>query len=355
MSEFAKITERKCREYPMLPKRDDDGNEYSMKVIPSNRPGYKITIDQVGEDGIEMSIPMNQKTQQFMTCLEIMATRDGYKSNEVFMTLEDYMEMTGEKNSGRAIKAIKSSLMTLIRTKFCFPEKIKKKNGEYVTNEMWTTILQSFSTPATDDTMSKMKVEELYKNGVVTAQFSDKVFNLLKRGSDGGMVYYPDLCFSINTRLYPCAREMMEYVQEQKRINIGNGQEGRNHEDLLTVKSILSNCYQLPTKQELLAKKDRHTDKRIVEPFFANMAALEEVVSFEYFHDDGRGGIGEPYTEAESLCDPPVKYDDFITTHVKVNWSSYPDCDELIKQRKLHAENARSEKKKERARKAKGA
>ena len=244
---------------------------------------------------------LRNSTKKLLDALMIKFTDGSSKNLIVNLPLAEYMKMRDLKDEKEARKQVKEDLETLSNTTLTFTQEIKGKAKDFVNLKIIGT--------------------HGIKNGIISAGF-DVAFHALILNYQ--VMPMPLAFLAFNDKRSPNAYPLGRRIVVHKNINRVNM---TGNEDIISVRTLLEACLDIPTKEEL-SQTTRHYKDKIIKPFEDGMDELEEkgLFSWEYCHSKG-----EPLTESELK---KLKYETFINLFVKITWNNYPD--NLIKKEKIY-------------------
>lgn len=217
-------------------------------------------------------------------------TRGGVQDFIVRIPLRKYMNMRGLKDEKSARQQIKEDLQTLSHFRMEFNEKRRK----------------SKSTPYYDLAIIGSNGIE---NSYIEAAFDPRFIELYKTYNP---MPYPQILWKLNNKHHPHSYYFGRKISEHKNLNYGNP-----NEDIISVVTLIKASPLMPTEEEASGK---HYKQLIIEPFEADMDALDEILTWEYCHNKGT-----PLTDEElTTLYNSGGYHFFTTLLIHVHWQDYP-------------------------------
>ena len=251
---------------------------------------------------------LRTSTHQLLDSLLLKYTADPHTNKKIKLPLSEYMAMRGLSDMKSAREQVNADLDILFETKISFFQKKKRRNE-----------------PDTRDI--RLCSSKGIVNGVIEFNLGDEFEEILN--SYPVMAYPPEL-LKLKGRKALNGYYLGRKITEHKRMNAG-----KPNEDIISVKTLLEACPDLPSYAEVM-ETDRAINRRIIEPFENGMDALNDIFSWEFCHSKGEHLTGE---EA-SIMD----YNTFESCLVKTTWKDYPDQTERLKKRQEKIEQAEAKK-----------
>lgn len=153
-----------------------------------------------------------------------------------------------------------------------------------------------------------------YDLGVIDIEYDSKFLNALTKLS---FIYFPELLWKININRNPHSYYLLRTLTLHKRRN-----QFHKNANTISVQTLLEECPEMPSYDDV-KKTDRAFDKRIISPFERDLDALDEVLSWEYCHANGK-----PLTDEEL---DHMRYDLFKELLIRVHWKKkFPGEDERL-------------------------
>lgn len=251
-------------------------------------------------------------------------TATGGKEAKVVLHINEYMELRGLRDKKETTKQVRKDLNVLTSIKIAWEN--NEKNSKATGSFGFINIAE--------------KGEYNAKSNTIEFTFTQSFFDILKTYNP---MPYPDKLFKINSKRHPYSRALGRKIAEAKNMDFN-----KPKEDILTVKSLLTQCFGMPSYEEVM-KGGRDVKRKIIDPFIRDMDALEEegICSYHFLHKDNT-----PLTDKEL---DRISYNDFITLKVVITWFDYPtDIQKAKIERKAQRIEA-DKKKRGRPKKASGA
>jgi len=281
--------------------RNGTATNQLMKIPPKKRPqeakidvltntakfnhdNFLVTFEKFSEiQGLRTS------TKKLLDELMIKFTEGNGKNLIVNLSLDEHMDMRGLKDEKEARKQVKEDLETLSNMTLTFNQKIDGKPKDFLNLKIIGT--------------------HGIKNGIISAAFDIGFHELILKYQP---MPIPQAFLALNDNRNPNAYLLGRRISLHKNMNYGT-----KNEDIISVRTLLETCPNIPTKEEV-AQKDRDYKRKIIEPFEIGMNALEEtkIFTWEYCHSKG-----EPLTDEELKT---IDYEIFINLLIKITWTDYP-------------------------------
>ena len=227
---------------------------------------------------------------QFLDAITQELTRSGAKSNNIRLSLSDYMNMRGLKDEKEARKQAKADLEILYNLSVHYEEKRKgKRAGSFIDVRL-------------------IYRKGVIENSIICVTLTPDFFEILKNYN---IMPYPQSLYRLRDNNTPNSYYFLRKITEHKNMNYF-----KPNADIISVETLLNSSPVMPSYDEV-SKSDRHYQSRIITPFENDMNALDETFTWEYCHENG-----EPLTD-EELAN--FNYDIFITLLVKITWRFYPE------------------------------
>ena len=245
---------------------------------------FLVTFEKFSEiQGLRTS------TKKLLDELMIKFTEGNGKSLIVNLSLDEHMNMRGLKDEKEARKQVKEDLETLSNMTLTFNQKINGKPKDFLNLKIIGT--------------------HGIKNGIISAAFDIGFHELILKYQP---MPIPQAFLALNDKHNPNAYLLGRRISLHKNMNYGT-----KNEDIISVRTLLETCPDIPAKEEV-AQKDRMYKQKIIEPFEIGMNALEEtkIFTWEYCHSKG-----EPLTDEELKT---MDYEVFINLLIKITWTDYP-------------------------------
>jgi hypothetical protein len=244
----------------------------------------------------ELEKGVNQSAAMLIDSLMIESTKTGLQDTLVKLSLDKYMTMRGLRNEKETRKQINRDFLALQRIRF----KYKYKRGEWIEVSLYGGT-------------------KGIKNGIINFRFNQEFYNSFKAGGKGAFMfmYFPPEALSINPQYNPHTYYLGRRIAEHKRENIG-----KPNADIISVKTLLSACPEMPTYEQVM-KGDRHVTQRIIEPFERDLNRLAPSIRWEY--------IGDYPNDTDSTKDHNKA---FFDSMIGITWDRYPDMSKLENGRK---------------------
>jgi len=281
--------------------RNGTATNQLMKIPPKKRPqeakidvltntakfnhdNFLVTFEKFSEiQGLRTS------TKKLLDELMIKFTEGNGKNLIVNLSLDEHMDMRGLKDEKEARKQVREDLETLSNMTLTFNQKIDGKPKDFLNLKIIGT--------------------HGIKNGIISAAFDIGFHELILKYQP---MPIPQAFLALNDKHNPNAYLLGRRISLHKNMNYGT-----QNEDIISVRTLLETCPDIPTKEEV-AQKDRMYKQKIIEPFEIGMNALEEtkIFTWEYCHSKG-----EPLTDEELKT---MDYEVFINLLIKITWTDYP-------------------------------
>ena len=245
---------------------------------------FLVTFEKFSEiQGLRTS------TKKLLDELMIKFTEGNGKSLIVNLSLDEHMNMRGLKDEKEARKQVKEDLETLSNMTLTFNQKIDGKPKDFLNLKIIGT--------------------HGIKNGIISAAFDIGFHELILKYQP---MPIPQAFLALNDKHNPNAYLLGRRISLHKNMNYGT-----KNEDIISIRTLLETCPDIPKKEEV-AQKDRMYKQKIIEPFEIGMNALEEtkIFTWEYCHSKG-----EPLTDEELKT---MDYEVFINLLIKITWTDYP-------------------------------
>jgi len=249
-----------------------------------NHDNFLVTFEKFSEiQGLRTS------TKKLLDELMIKFTEGSGKSLVVNLSLDEHMDIRGLKDAKEARKQVREDLETLSNMTLTFNQKIDGKPKDFLNLKIIGT--------------------HGIKNGIISAAFDIGFHELILKYQP---MPIPQVFLALNDNRNPNAYLLGRRISLHKNMNYGS-----KNEDIISVRTLLETCPNIPTKEEV-AQKDRDYKRKIIEPFETGMNALEEteVLTWEYCHSKG-----EPLSDIELKT---IDYEIFINLLIKITWTDYP-------------------------------
>ncbi len=242
---------------------------------------FKLSISHYRElkKGISVS------ALKLLDILVIKATNSFLSDPLVKLPLKEFMGMRGLKDEKEARKQIKRDMEALDRVKFEYKGVGQNKNSWF-----------------------KVSLSGGYYgvvNSVLHYRFNEEFFQSL-RIHDAKYLYMhiPIEAFKLADNHHPYSYYLARRLAEHKRMNAG-----KSNEDIISVKTLLESCVNMPKYDELGEAKQVGT--RIRGPFERDMDALGGTIKWHY------------------IGDSPETWEEFINATVQIEWHLYPNAENL--------------------------
>ena len=245
---------------------------------------FLVTFEKFSEiQGLRTS------TKKLLDELMIKFTEGNGKSLIVNLSLDEHMNMRGLKDEKETRKQVKEDLETLSNMTLTFNQKIDGKPKDFLNLKIIGT--------------------HGIKNGIISAAFDIGFHELILKYQP---MPIPQAFLALNDKHNPNAYLLGRRISLHKNMNYGT-----KNEDIISIRTLLETCPDIPKKEEV-AQKDRMYKQKIIEPFEIGMNALEEtkIFTWEYCHSKG-----EPLTDEELKT---MDYEIFINLLIKITWTDYP-------------------------------
>lgn len=195
--------------------------------------------------------------------LIVEATKTGRKSAEVSLSLSEYMKMRGLKDRKAARESVRDSLERLFNAVVSYSTKVSYKGKCY--------------SGIVDGRFCSEK--GVLEHGFIYFRFSEKMAAMLP-----GMPVsqFPTLMWQIDMQKNPDSYSVCRKIYTNYYMN-RNEKPPRHQRDTLSVSALLEGMPGIPTKEEV-RRSGRHFRQQIIDPFEANLNALEDMhmLSWEY-------------------------------------------------------------------------
>lgn len=227
-------------------------------------------------------------TYQLLDALTTTLTETGARSPSVILSLEEYMKKRNLKDKKEARKQVADDLEALFNATISFKEKTKQ-NKEMDFQDIRIIDSKGIS------------------KGIINVSFGITFYKIL---SGYPVMPYPAQLWTINSKKNPNSFYLLRKIAEHKNMNIG-----KKNEDIISIKALLTSTPNLPLYEEVIIT-DKHSTRRIIEPFERDMNVLRETLTWTYCHNNNL-----PLTSEEIKN---LDYNTFIRLLVKINWNQYP-------------------------------
>ncbi|MBR2209108.1 MAG: hypothetical protein IJ859_09920 [Synergistaceae bacterium] len=203
-------------------------------------------------------------THKLLDSLLIEFTETGGKDTKITLPLKKFMELRGLKDEKTARKQVDEDLETLYNASISFTQKLKngRKNPDY--HDM------------------RLVIDKGIKRGVIQCAFHPDFYNLMNS-------YYQVMpmakkALAINDKHNPNAYYFLKEMCEHVNMNYG-----KSNQNLISVITFLKSTPEIPTYEEVKAKKQGQYRQLIIEPFWRDMDALEAInaIKWEFCHSNG--------------------------------------------------------------------
>lgn len=233
---------------------------------------------------------LKTSTYQLLDAFTTILTETGAKDPIVSIPLSEYMRIRGLKDRKDARKQVTEDLATLYNTSISFKDTIAGKEKAFFD-------------------MRICDFKGIDRRGNITFSFGSAFYTLLK--SYPVMPTQPQL-WKLNSKRNPNSYFLLRKLMEHKNMNIG-----KKNENIIAVKTLLSVCGSIPSYEEVKTKLKRDFTNRIINPFERDLNALEDTLTWEYCHKNGK-----PLTDQELS---EFNYSVFIDALILTHWKNYPD------------------------------
>lgn len=234
----------------------------------------------------EITFPSNLcvKTSTLQLLDIIIMTATSAKSQDVIITLSEYMERRGLKARKEAKKQVKDDLELLKQINLTFSENARLYFSVYIAQFVG-----------------------IDRMGNIHFIFNPIFYNLLMQYH---IMPYPLQLFTINACKNPNGYPFLRKIAEHKYMNMG-----KKNENIISIKTLLNVAPDIPPYEKVMTG-NRNVKNRIIKPFERDMNALAETIKWRYCHKGGK-----------SLNDEETKnfsYDMFKNLMIKIEWVKYP-------------------------------
>ena len=261
-------------------------------------------------------VGLRTSTYQLLDAITVALTITGAKSPTVIIPLDQYMKCRGLKNRKEAKNQVKTDMEILRQASI----KGEEKRGKDTHSYGFINIADS---------------GEIKRNGDIVFTFGNSFYNKLLSYP---IMPYPSQLQKINNKKNPNSYYLLRKISEHKNMNIG-----KNNEDIISVKALLSDAPYIPSYEKVM-KTGRQLNQRIIEPFERDMDALSETLCWNYCHSNK-----QPLTNEELSS---ISYDLFTSLLIKTEWKEYPDQSVRLERKQ---EETKANKKRKRSRNKKAA
>lgn len=255
----------------MDPSQVDDAGE--GRILDD---GFKLMVSRYSElkNGISVS------ALKLLDILVIKATEARMNETLIRLPLRDFMKMRGLKDEKEARKQVKRDMDALDRVRFEY-----KGTGENRRSWFRVSLSGGFSGIV---------------QGVIHYRFSEEFFESL-RVQEAKYLYMnlPMKAFMLPDNHHPYAYCLARRLAEHKRMN-----HGKANEDIISVKTLLDACTNMPTYEDLGEAKQ--VQMRIRGPFERDLSALNDTIRWDYMHP------------------APDTFEKFLEAKIIVRWRELP-------------------------------
>lgn len=259
--------------------------------ITTNDGDFILEIEHFNE-----TAGVSTTTWQLLDALIQELTNNGMKSPKVRLSLSDYMNMRGLNDIKSAREQVKRELNTISHIRFHFQEiRRGKKRGGF----MRLAILGTNG----------------LENGFIVAVFDTQFFEIIQSYN---IMQYPLLLYKINAHINPNSWYFGRKITEHKNMNYF-----KPNADIISVETLLNSSPAMPTYEEV-AQTNRDFKSRIIKPFERDMDALDETLTWEYCHNNGKPSTDEELEILYNDNKETPSYNIFIKLLVKITWRYYP-------------------------------
>lgn len=233
---------------------------------------------------------LRTSAHQLLDILMVKFTESGAENPKIVIPLKEYMEIRKLKDRKTAKIQVSEALLIL---KGISITKMEQKTKKEIDHFNFVNIADSGS---------------LEKNGDIVFTLAPSFFRISQCYS---IMPYPNFLSTVNNKRNPHSYSLGWKITQHKYMN-----KGKPTEDIISVKTLLKCCPELPTYEEV-KNGDRHYIKRIIMPFERDMDALSPNVKWGYCKKNGL-----PLTDQELAT---LDYHSFLKLNVKLEWDNYPD------------------------------
>lgn len=243
----------------------------------------KVFIDKYEQ----MQKCLSPTTYRLLDALTMQFTKNGSNSTLIQLPLTEYMDRCGLKDIKSARKQVKIELDNLYRLSLEWNDKENGKNKDYAK----TRICDSVG----------------IKKGVIIFNLTLGFYSYLSKAH---IMPYPKQLYKIDAHHNPHSFYFLRKIAEHKNMN-----KGKTNEDIISVKTLLEAAPLLPKYNDLV--RAGRIKERIIEPFERDMDNLEDTLTWEYTHRNGKA-----LTENELNL---FNYTIFSELMIKITWKEYPE------------------------------
>ena len=249
---------------------------------------------------------------------------------KITISSEEYMKMTGLKDSQKAYAQLKDAMETLYRISFKWDQEgyagRKRKKLHY---EMHLAeALKSEEISRNRQTHPLQKPEYIFEKGTVTLSFS---LEMARFFATAYVMAYPYGLLTVNSHKNPHSFFIGRKLALHHNMNIAKKNSNR-----ISVKTLITALPNLPKYEDIMKNGNRTITQQIIQPFERDLIALKEVYGilkdWHYCNSSG-----------EAITDDQVEkynYATWIECLVEFDFADYPDQSERITKIKLEKQRA---------------
>ena len=231
---------------------------------------------------------LRTSTYQLLDAATVRLTETGLKDTHVELSMNEYMKMRGLKDRKEARNQARADARTLSKISISYHEPRRGSEGAFYELNLFQGI-------------------GMTRSGVIGFDFTPKFMQALEGYP---FMYVHPLLWRLNNKRNPNSYYLLRKISELKHMNAGKG-----NEDIISVQTLLSCSPNFVSYEEVMAG-NKNTTARIIEPFCRDMDALEDALTWEFCHTNGK-----PLTDKE--CEN-MSYSVFAGLLVHVIWREYP-------------------------------
>lgn len=231
---------------------------------------------------------LNVQGLKMLDFLLVQSNNSNYFKDDSFqIPIKNYMEICGLTSYRNAKKQIANGLMNLMNLKVTIKDDEKKSK----INIYQEQLIRKF----------------IIKNGYLFVRLDEPLIYMIRTSR---YMTLPNQLFRINNVKFPNSYYLLKRVSEHKNIN-----KNSTNEDILTIKTLLESCPNLPKYNEI--KTSGQINQRIKDPFFRDLDHLAETFTYELFT------ANKVRITVERAKELP--FEEFENIRIHIKWVTYPN------------------------------
>ena len=244
---------------------------------------------------------------------------------KITISSEEYMKMTGLRDSQKAYEQLKDAMETLYRISFKWDQEgyAGRKRKKFHYEMRLAEALKSEEISGNRQTNSLQKPEYIFEKGTVTLSFS---LEMARFFATAHVMAYPYGLLTVNSHKNTHSFFIGRKLALHHNMNITKKNSNR-----ISVKTLIAAIPDLPKYEDIMRNGGRTITQQIIHPFERDLIALKEVYGIlKNWHYCNAGG--------EAITDEQVEkynYATWIEWLVEFEFADYPDQSERITKIKL--------------------